>query len=168
MDEQKQDSNKAQAPAAPAASSKSSGDMMGMLDKWFGSGSPVQLPANVKDWIAKYAWVFALIGVILRAFGLLTIFGLGLAFSGLAAATGSFSFFSAVGIGLILLTVEGVLLLVAIPGLKNQKMSGWKFAFYAEVVGVVGSLISLNIIGAVIAFIIGFYFLFQIRAHFKA
>lgn len=127
----------------------------------------MQLPNSTKDWIARWAWFFALIGVIIRGFGLLTLLGLGAVFSGLAASTGSFSFFSTLGFGIIFLSVEGLLLLISIPGLKNMKLGGWNFAFYAELVAIVGNLLSFNFFGAVIAAIIGFFFLFQIRSRFS-
>lgn len=151
-------------------SKKSSEPVLGILqslDAIFGNKGPVQLPNSTKDWIAKWAWFFALIGVIIRGFGLLTLLGLGAVFSGLAASTGSFSFFSTLGLSIIFLSAEGLLLLIATPGLKNMKIGGWNFAFYAELVAIVGNLLSFNLLGAVIAAVIGFFFLFQIRSRFS-
>jgi hypothetical protein len=137
------------------------------LDGLFGDKGPVQLPSSTKSWIAKWAWVFALIGVVIRGFGLLTLLGLGAVFSGLAASTGTFSFFSALGLGILFLATEGGLLLISLPGLKNRKLMGWNFAFYAEMVAIVGNILNFNLIGAVIAAVIGFFFLFQIRSRFS-
>jgi len=148
------------------ASSASKQDTMEMLDKWFGSGSSVQLPKDAKDWIARYAWVFALIGAIFQAWGVLVLFGLGAIFGPLAAVTGTVSFFSAVGIGALVLGLSAVLLFMAVGGLKAYKRSGWNNAFYAEIVGIIGSLISFNLLSAVISAVIGFFILFQIRDHF--
>jgi hypothetical protein len=136
------------------------------LDNLFGDKGPIQLPKVTKAWIAKWAWVFALIGVIIRGFGLLTLLGLGAVFSGIAASYGSFSFFSSLGFGILFLAAEGLLLLISLPGLKHQKLHGWNFAFYAEMVAIVGNILSFNIVGAVISALIGFYILFQIRSRF--
>lgn len=147
--------------------SKNSTGVMSALDNVFGEKGPLQLPKPVKDWVAEWVWVFALIGVVIRGFGLLTLLGLGAVFSGVAASTGAFSFFSTIGFGIVFLAAEGILLLISIPGLKHKKLLGWDFAFYAEVVAIVGNLLNLNVIGAIISAIIGFYFLFQIRSRFR-
>jgi hypothetical protein len=159
--------DKKESTQSNSSGSKQAAGVMGALDGIFGDKGPVQLPVGAKDWIAKWAWVFALIGVIIRGFGLLTLLGLGAVFSGLAASSGTFSFFSSLGFGILFLAAEGVLLLISIPGLKNMKLSGWNFAFYAEIVAIVGNLLSFNIFGAVIAAVIGFFFLFQIRSRFS-
>jgi hypothetical protein len=56
---------------------------------------------------------------------------------------------------------------MAIPGLFARKATGWRFMYWAQLVGVVSNLASLNIMGAIIGAIIGFYFLFQIKSHYK-
>lgn len=173
MDEQKKTTDsvdKAASAADKVASATHSTQPKGImdsLDKIFGDRGPVQLPVAAKDWIAQYAWIFVLIGVIIRGLGILALLGLGFAFSGLAAATGTFSFFSAVGLGLLFLIGEGLLLLISIPGVKARKLSGWTLVFYAEVLAIIGNLLSLNIIGALISALIGFFFLFQIRSRFS-
>lgn len=160
-------SRKSPKSSKSSSSSKPSSGVMQALDNFFGDKGPVQLPKSVKVWIAKWAWLFALIGVVFRGFGLLTLLGLGAVFSGVAASTGSFSFFSAIGLGILFLAAEGLLLLISIPGLKNQKMNGWNFVFYAEIVAIVGNILSFNLYGAVISAVIGFFFLFQIRSRFS-
>ncbi len=147
--------------------SKNSAGIMNALDNIFGDKGPLQLPKSAKDWVAEWVWLFALIGVIIRGFGLLTLLGLGAVFSGVAASTGTFSFFSTIGFGIVFLAAEGILLLISIPGLKHKKLLGWDFAFYAEVVAIVGNLLNLNVVGAAISAVIGFFFLFQIRSRFK-
>ncbi len=163
-DEQKSD---VKTEEKPKVSSSSNQDTMAMLDKTFGSGSSVQLPKEAKDWIAQYAWIFAVLGAVFQALGVLGLLGLGAMFGPLAAVTGTFSFFSVVGIGALVLGLNAVLLFLAVPGLKAMRADGWKYAFYAEVVGIVGSLLSYNFVGAVVSAVIGFFILFQIRDRFK-
>ena len=56
---------------------------------------------------------------------------------------------------------------MALPGLFARKMSGWTLLFYAQVVSVIGSLLALNILGALVFGLIWFYVLFQIRPLYK-
>lgn len=78
-------------------------------------------------------------------------------------------------IGIVLLVVEAVLMLMAYGPLQKRERRGWDLIFLVSVVQVlyavvsvfvygngVGSLL-LNLLGAAI----GFYFLFQIRGHYK-
>jgi hypothetical protein len=46
-------------------------------------------------------------------------------------------------------------------------MSGWKFAFYARLAGILYSLLSYAIIGGLVGGLIGLYILFQIREKYS-
>lgn len=61
---------------------------------------------------------------------------------------------------------SSALLLMAFPGVKARKISGWKLIYYSEVVGIVADIISLSLTGVVFA-LIGFYFLYQIRSYYR-
>lgn len=80
-------------------------------------------------------------------------------------------------LALVLLALSGVILLLAYPGLKARKKSGWNWLFYGELLSVVYAVVSLffdgaygggvgRFIGALIGAAIGFYLLFQIRDHY--
>ena len=99
------------------------------LDNLFGDKGPIQLPKVTKAWIAKWAWVFALIGVIIRGFGLLTLLGLGAVFSGIAASYGSFSFFSSLGFGILFLAAEGLLFTNITSRSKASKVTWLELRF---------------------------------------
>jgi hypothetical protein len=81
-----------------------------------------------------------------------------------------------VWISLIVLTVEGVLYLLAYPGLRDRKKQGWNYVFYAALVNVAFAVVSLfngyrgffGFLGALIGSAIGFWLLFQIRGAYKA
>lgn len=79
-------------------------------------------------------------------------------------------------LGIILIGVEGLLYLLAYPGLRDRKKEGWNYLFYGALLNVVYALVSLftgynaatNFLGALIGSAIGFYFLFQIRASYTS
>lgn len=123
------------------------------------------LPASAVDTLFKItpwiALIFGILGVLtgLAAFGVMT------AFAPFAVAGGvhgyGLGFISAIG-----LAISSVLMLVAFPGLRAGKMSGWTILFWSEVVSVVASLVGFNV-GSVIGALIGFYLLFQIKPKYK-
>lgn len=74
-------------------------------------------------------------------------------------------------LGIILIGVEGLLYLLAYPGLQARKKQGWNYLYYGALVNVAYAVISLftgynavsNFLGALIGTAISFYVLFQIR-----
>ncbi|MGB2731857.1 MAG: chromate transporter, partial [Microgenomates group bacterium] len=60
-----------------------------------------------------------------------------------------------------------VLEALALPGLFKRKKSGWNMLFYSSLVSVAGSLVALNLVGAVLNAVIGWYFIFQVRSMYK-
>lgn len=136
-----------------------------MSEEWFKKFPP--LPENVKDILVKIApWlalVFGVLGVLtsLAATGLMAalspVMVLG---GGVGAATGGV-------VGAILALVSSVLMVMAFTGLKNRKIAGWKYSFYSQLVSVVASVVALNLVGAVIGGVIGFYLLFQVKSYYK-
>ena len=138
---------------------------MKKMEEWFGK-LPV-LPVNVKEAIVKIApWlalVFGILGILaaIAATGLMTVLSpFMLLGGGVGAATGGL-------VGAVLALAGSVLTLMSYSGLKDRKMAGWKLAFYSQAVGVVSSLVALNLVGAVISGLIGFYLLFQIKSYYK-
>jgi len=138
--------------------------------------APFQLPDNWRKWLGNYAWVFALIGLVLGVFSvliLLPVLGFGTAVGALAGA-GGYVFFA--WISFFILLAYTVLLGVAMPKLKRKEKSGWDLIFYSNVFFLAydvfnwlrfmsfGSFFGLvwNILWAVV----GLYFIFQIRGQF--
>ena len=143
-----------------------SSGIMGSLEDIFGKKAP-QLPKGAKDFLVKYAPIFAIIGVVIYALGILALLGIGAVATPFAAAVGATGFFTGVLFGVVTLGIEGGLLLLAIPGLKKRSMQGWNLLFYSEVVSIVANVLQINILSAVISFVVGFYILFQIRSYYK-
>ena len=75
-------------------------------------------------------------------------------------------------LGIILIAVEGLVYLLAYPGLQARKKQGWNYLYYGALLNVVYAVISLftgynaasSFLGALIGSAIGFYVLFQIRS----
>lgn len=153
------------------SSNKKPKSIMGFLDGVLGDKGPLQFPSSTKDWLAEWVWLFALIGAIVWGVLLLitipAVFGLGSTLSGQAAAAGNINFFFTLGLELLFLVVRVILLVIAIPWLKEKKYGGWFLIFLAEIVLIASYLSSFNIIAAIASGIIGFYFLFQIRSRFN-
>lgn len=141
-------------------------DVMGMLEYYLVTKSPIQLPPSVKEWIVKFGPWIDLVLLIISLPALLLLFGVSLfvvPFAGVAAPGAAAS----LGLAWIVLLIQLVLMVAALPGLFARKMQGWMLVFYSTVVSLALSLIHLNVIGGLIGALISFYFLFQIRSYYK-
>jgi len=58
-------------------------------------------------------------------------------------------------------------MIAALPGLFARKMSGWTLLFYSQLVGIVHSLLTGNIISGLLTALIGLYILFQVRPLYR-
>lgn len=135
------------------------------LEEWFAKLPP--LPKGATDVIVKIApWlalIFGVLGVLgsLAATGILAVLSPFLVLGGgLGVATGGV-------IGAILALVSSVLMLMAFPGLRDRKIAGWKYSFWSEAISVVSSVVALNLVGAVVGALIGFYILFAIKSYYR-
>ena len=71
-----------------------------------------------------------------------------------------------------LVAVQGVIYLLAYPGLKAHKKAGWNYLFYGALLNVVYAVATLfndyqggsSFVGGLIGSAIGFYLLFQVRS----
>jgi protein-S-isoprenylcysteine O-methyltransferase Ste14 len=116
-------------------------------------------PEGLKEGLAEYGPYVMLVLALIGIFGLLTLFGIGTSALTLGQSIYGFSLYVHVLIqGLIL-----VLYIMAFKPLKARRKAGWNFLYYALLISIVGNLIQLNIIGAIIGAILGFWVLFQIR-----
>ena len=136
------------------------------LDLYFGQKAPA-LPQNIKELLVRIApWVTLILLIISLP---LVLFALGL---GAIVAPFAFLLGPAYGVsygihytlGMLILAVCLLLEALSIPGLFKRTVQGWKYAYYANLVGVVSNLITLNIFSAIVGGAIGFYILFQIRS----
>lgn len=135
-------------------------DLVGFLDYYLVQKAPFQIPAEIKELLVKFGPWIALVLLVLSLPGLLLVLGIGTAFmpfGGVGYAAG-FTYLT------VLLLAQLVLLVMALPGLFKRKMSAWKLMLWSQMVGIVLSLLSGSILGAIIGGLIGLYILFQIRS----
>jgi hypothetical protein len=78
-------------------------------------------------------------------------------------------------LGIAVLAVEGILYLLAFPGLRDRKKAGWNLLYWGAMLNIAYGLVVMftdygsvgNFIGSLIGSAISFYFLFQIRPAYK-
>jgi hypothetical protein len=135
-------------------------DIAKPLEQWF-SQAPA-LPQNARESLVKYipviALIFGIIGILLSLAGIVALTTL----TSLALATGGHGFGGGF-LAAIFWLASSILLFAAYFGTKARKISGWNMLFWSEVVYLVGSLVSLNILQGIISALISFYLLYQIK-----
>jgi amino acid transporter len=155
------------------------------LDEVLDKKAPFKLPESSRKSLAGALWWLSLIGGLLQLYAAWNLWDnwhfvdkVADTFNTYAEAYGidtgydlGFGFYLA----LITLAVSGALLLLAAPGLKAMKKSGWNLVFYSLLVNLVYGVVALftdygdlgSFIGALIGSVIGGYLLFQVRSHFN-
>ena len=135
------------------------------LNEYFVKKAPFQLPTGVKEFIVAFGPWFALVGIVLSLPLILAAIGLGAFLAPFAVLGGANA--TAFGVGTLFTLGALVLEAMALPGLFKRKKAGWNLLFYSSIVSVVGSLVALNLVGAVLNAVIGGYLIFQIRSMYK-
>ena len=133
------------------------------LDEYFGQKAP-RLPAELKEFIVKISPYLAILGLIVFGLSLFPLLGFLLSGYGMMGLYTAYVPMTNVYLSLVVLVVVELLYLLAIPGLFKRTKKAWTWLFYAQVVGAISSLVSYNIIGAIIGLAIGFYILFQVKS----
>ena len=120
------------------------------------------LPAKWREIIVTVVPWLALVFGILGILGSISALGL----SPVAVMGGVQSGYEmfVVGIAGILSSLLGLL---AFPKLRVRAYQGWRFLFFAQVINVVASVVTLDLLGAALSFLIGFYFLYEVKSHYK-
>lgn len=155
------------------------------LDDIFGKQAP-PLPDNVKQFIVKYLPWFNLFVALLSLFSLYNLWYWANRANDAAEFVNELSraygienasverLTVMVWVGLITLSVQVSLYLLAFQPLRALKKQGWDYLFYAMLVNIAYGVVVLftdygnigSLIGTIIGSAIGFYFLFQIRASY--
>lgn len=139
--------------------------------------APFQLPEKARKWIATYAWVFALVGLIL---GVLAFFpllaGLGIV-SSFGVTYGSGRLLVLAWLSLAAMAAYLVVLAMATPKLKRKEAGGWNLIYYAtlayfvyDVVYALSDFSAGSFMGLVwnlLWLVVSLYFIFQVRSQFK-
>lgn len=174
----KQESQQQSQQSAPASEPKvEQKDIKGdisqfeaFLEEYLVKKAPFAIPAGGKEFIVKVAPYLIIIFAIIAIPGILLALGLSsvlapFAMVGYAFGHG-FGFLSL--ISLVISIVVVVMELIAVPGLFKRTKGGWKLVFYASIVSLIGSIISITgIVTGIIGSIIGWYILFQVKELYK-
>jgi len=136
------------------------------LEKYFLDKAP-KLPEDLQNLIVQYGPFVLLIFVIIAGLNFISIFGFSAAFINPIRALAGPTLGGWYQIYLVFTAVILVLEALALPGLMNKKMSGWKYMFYATLVALVQSIITFNIAGLIVGSGLTFYILYQIKHHYK-
>ncbi len=120
-----------------------------------------QLPHNVRAIIVKIAPWLTIVGIVLAVPGILAVFGMTVFWGAAAALTPTLG--TGVLISIAFAAAMVVLYIMALPGLFHRKTSGWRFMYYAVLIGAVQSILALNIVGLVVGTGISLYLLFQVK-----
>jgi len=140
-------------------------DFINTLDLYFGKKAPT-MPENIKELIVKYSPYLSIIMLVLTLPAILFAFGITGLIMPFAYANSfrtGFSFSFSALISLVAMALE----IAAIPGLFKRTKKSWEYLFYASLVGLLSSLLSLNLSSLIIGGVISFYILFQVRSYYK-
>lgn len=137
------------------------------LDEYMVKKAPFQIPMGGKEFIATIAPYLVIIGIVLFVMSLPVLLGLGAMGSALGMMGGHMGWGYAVMISTLTSLVVVIIEAIALPGLFKRTQASWRLVFYATLVSFVGNVLALNLIGAVIGGIIGWYIIFQIKELYK-
>ena len=135
------------------------------LQTYFLDKAP-KLPADIQKLIVQYGPFLVLIGVVFSVVGIVASFGFMSIGNPMRMFAGAYVGFM-YQVYLLFSIVAAVLSALALPGLFNKRVMGWKYMWYNTILGVVANAITLNLAGLIIGGGLGFYILYQIKNHYK-
>ncbi len=136
------------------------------LETYLVDKAPFSIPTEWKEVIVKFAPWIALILMIIALPAILGVLGLGtilMPFSFLGGLRMGYNYM----LSLIFSVVTLVLEAMAIPGLFKRSEKGWKFIYYATLLGAVENVLTFNLGGLVIGSLLSMYILFQVKSYYK-
>ncbi|MEK9151734.1 MAG: hypothetical protein AAB547_03825 [Patescibacteria group bacterium] len=147
------------------------GRLEALLDEYMVKKAPFQLPMGLKEFIVKVSPYLIVIFAVLSLPLILAAIGISTAFAPLGMM-GAYGYGFGWGLSAIISLVVAVIVLVmevmAVPGLFKRTRGAWRLIFYASIVSLIGSIISVSgIIGGIIGAVIGWYILFQVKELYK-
>jgi hypothetical protein len=143
-------------------------DLKKFLDKYYVKFPA--LPKGLKDFIVSITpWltlIFAVLAIItgISAFGALSFV------SPFAAFAGVRGYAYVAIVSAVILLLQGIIELMAFSPLKANKARGWNLLYYSLLLGVVSSIVTLNVytlLNSLIGVLIGYYVLYQIKTYYK-
>ncbi len=129
---------------------------MGMLEYYLKDKAPVQVSKAGREAIVEWGPWIELILLLLSFPSLLLAFG----------ANNTGSAYGGINISWLFLLAQLILQAISLPGLFARKKQGWTFTFLAVGASVVSSLLSFNLLAAIVVFLAGMYILFQVKSYY--
>jgi hypothetical protein len=124
--------------------------------------SAPKFPPGIVDFLVSFAPYLALIGGVLGVLSVLTFFSLGN-----IIYTFKPSFVTLFYLPIIGSIISGIMLIAAYPDLKEKKLFGWKLVFWAVNVSILISLLSLNLLGALLGAVVSWYILSEVKGKYS-
>lgn len=136
------------------------------LTKYFVDKAP-KIPEDLQSLIVTYGPFIILIFVVISGLNLVMSLGFNTVFFNPLRSFAGPVLGVMYNVYLIFTAVILLLQALALPGLFNKTLRGWRYLFYSVLVGAVSQIITFNIFGLIIGAGIGLYVLFQIKHHYK-
>ncbi|TDB67944.1 hypothetical protein [Arundinibacter roseus] len=124
-------------------------------------------PEGLTEFLVTLAPWGALIGAFLGVLAFLSLLGLGSLATFISIGTNSYGSTWQMWVGIIGVGINAVIYILAFQPLRARSIKGWTLMYYAFLVNLAVSLISLNFIGLVLSFLIGGWILYQVRPKYS-
>lgn len=153
-----------------------------MLDDVFNKKAPVNIPPEGRKGIAEYLWIISLVFGIIQLYAAVLLWQAGHV---LDRAADVYNYYTGMQIAphlgpfyylsLLAMVGVGVMMLLAVPHLKNKKKEGWNILFYVVLLEALVAVLRLlssvgggfmEFLGGAVTAAIGAYLLFQVRECF--
>ncbi len=142
-------------------------DLEKILNETFGKKAP-KMPQSVVDFLVKYGPYLMIFGVVLTAIGIFQTIGLVNGLAPIGRWSGyNYGFGPGFWIMEILLLIPLVIEIMAISPLMKKEIKGWRLLFYASLISTVIGIFRLELVETLIAAVISWYILFQIKKEYK-
>jgi len=172
MDEQKSEKQAEHAKSGKSDLKGGINQLEALLDEYMVKKAPFALPKGVKEFIATVSPYLTIVLALMIIPGILALVGISALITPFAMMGGYYGLGHGWGfmgiISLIFSLTDLALVLIAVPGLFKRTKGAWRLLFYASIIGLIGSIISIHgIISGIIGAIIGWYILFQMKDMYK-
>lgn len=142
-------------------------DLEKILNEIFGKKAP-KMPQSVINFLVKYGPYLIAIGVVLILISIFQTIGLISKLAPIGRWGGfNYGFGPRFWIMEISLLIPLIIEAMAISPLIKKELKGWRLLFYASLVSTVIGIFRLELLGALVAAVISWYVLFQIRKEYK-
>lgn len=150
--------------------SKTMGQLEALLDKYLREKAP-KLPKDWQEFLVKLSPYLAILGVIVLAPTVLAAFGLSTFVVPFRTMGGMMTGRPFLGLSYLLsvlfVAVQLVLIALAISPLFKRAKKGWRYLYYATLLGGVSSLIGFDFGGLIIGTGLSLYILFQVKEYYQ-